>query len=241
MYWGQLGPMLGAFLICAWTALRRQRFTAAGILLVPLMLKAHLLLVPIALLAVVSLRNQRYTVIVAVAGVALALVAASFLIAPDWLPRWREQGAPITSQTFSLFDTAVARLGDSLQWLQGAGLVAGVAAVFFRYRKLRSVPPHILGEATLLTAFFSPYLWYHDLSNLLPCIVWVASILWTVRGGPLLIILLGVVNGWAMHWYLPGPPFVLRYLIFATLLVIAWRGAVFHHAHRRHHDLPAGT
>ncbi len=67
-YWGQMGPVVGAFLIFAWVAQRQNKQVAAGLLLLPLLIKPHLVFLSLGLMLVVALRQHQWKLIATFSG-----------------------------------------------------------------------------------------------------------------------------------------------------------------------------
>lgn len=221
MFHGQMGPMLGALLIYAWHAQRRGHTLAAGTLLVPLMLKPHLLFVAVSLIFLVALRRRQWGVFVSFSGMLGALLIFLFALEPNWLQAWRGQGAPIAWQTLSLLD--MIHTGFALpEWVKIIGLPLGVALAVWRYRHVQVITPYLLAEASLLSILLSPYIWPHDLSVLLAPGLWLASWNWRVLATRLLFLSQIVLNLWPTLLITNSLP---RYLVYLTCFLIWWTWA----------------
>ena len=180
MRWGQVTPVLAALLIYAWAAQRNGRHTAAGILLVPVLLKPHLFLVALALMLLVALRQRQWRMLGSFVGMGLFLSGCAFLLDPQWLANWLKEGSPSGWLTFSLWDMGSV-LFDLPGWFQFVGIPLGLCLTLWRYRHTREVTPHLIGEAMLLSILFSPYVWSHDVVVLMPAAVCIASQFWGLR------------------------------------------------------------
>ncbi|MBA3533302.1 MAG: hypothetical protein H0T73_15385 [Ardenticatenales bacterium] len=218
--WGQPTLLLGAFLIYAWQAQRRGQQVAAGILLIPLLLKPHLLFIVLGLIGVVAIRNQQWRLIGTGIGGVLALGVVAFLLDPHWLPNWLAQGAPIAWETTALSDMIRVHLDlPPIARFYGVGL--GLLLAGWRYRGVTDISPHTLAEATLLSSLCAPYLWYHDTVVLLPVVIWIAAISWTWPLASLLLLQMAL-NAWLFYSEYIGAMDSSRYLLYLVLLLGWW-------------------
>lgn len=183
---GQVSPLLGALLVFAWHLQRQGHHAATGVLLVPMLLKPHLLFIAQALLVVVALRRRAWMTLATAIGLSALLVLIAFLLEPDWVNKWRAQGAPIDWQTFSLWDLAQFQW-HLPSWFQFVGVLLFGGLAVWRYRSVTVVTPRLLAESTLLSFLGSPYAWSHDITVLLPTVLWIAGTLWQ-RGPRILLI-----------------------------------------------------
>lgn len=193
--WGQPTPFLVACLIYTWNAQRHGKGVAAGLLLIPLLLKPHLFIATITLIMVASFRRRNFRLTLALVGGVVILTTMLYIVEPDWYQGWRSQGLS-NALTLSLSDIIVnwAGLPESAQLL--AFPIGGLVAIV-RYRHASWIVPARLGEATILSALFSPYLWPHDLILLTPAALVMAGRLWS-RGWRLPLTLPAIL------WWLPA-------------------------------------
>jgi hypothetical protein len=224
MFWGQITPVLGAFIIYAWLAQRRGRHAAAGILLVPLLLKPHLLYIAAMLLLLVALRRRWWSTWIVGGGFAAILVLVAFVLDPNWVRGWTTQGSPTEWQSLAVWD--VLKTGFSLpEWIQYLGMLIGLLVGLYRYRNVTEATPRLLGEATLLSVLFNPYLWHHDVTVTAPAALLIAARLW--HWHPLLRwALLGMtaLNLWLMPFSYLSVKFLPYMVLYLTLwLWTGWR------------------
>lgn len=176
-YWGQPTPFLVACLIYAWNAQRRGKGAAAGFLMIPLLLKPHLFIAALILLVVVSIRCRNRSQLVALVGGVASLFVMLYVAEPNWYSEWRSQGLS-DALTLALSDLIVAWFGlpESVQLLS---LPLGALIALLRYHNTNTITPTVLGEALILSAIFSPYLWPHDLILLTPTALVMTGRLWS--------------------------------------------------------------
>lgn len=215
--WGQFGPLIGAFLIYIWLAIRQGRYIAAVLLLVPLLIKIHLVLLPTLFLAFCLLRARHWSAIVAGAAFIFSLMLAATLFDANWLEGWLAQGTPLRWVSSSPLDV-FSMLLDLPDWFALVGSVVGNGLLFLtlvpRPLTLQTWVRSIVG-AVIVT----PYLWHHDPTVLLAPFLWMSSVLWNQRGGRLYLVPLLVFNLFQMAQLMPL--WGLSYLVF--FLTIYWR------------------
>lgn len=211
MYWGQIPPVLTAFLIYAWVAQRQGRLVAAGVLLTPLLLKPHLLFIAILLILVVALRRRHWPLLVSFTGAQTFLLISSFIIDPTWVQGWIGQGTPGEWITLSLADMIRVEFVRS-GWVRSIGILIGTLIALWRYRHVQEITPRLLGEAALLSILFSPYVWNHDVVVLLPTALWLASYGWQNARLRVLLLVQAPLNVWLIFWADWSVPHYLLYL-----------------------------
>lgn len=216
MFWGQVTPLLAAFIIYAWLAQRRGHHAAAGVLLVPILLKPHLLLIAIGLILLVALRHRQWPLLGSFGGLTLALVVIAFALDPQWVRGWAEQGSPIEWQSFSLTDVLKSAF-DLPDWFQFLGIPLAALVTLLRYHRVQAITPRLLAESALLSIAFSPYLWHHDIMVILPAALWVGAELWA-RGMRLPLAAQTALNVWLM----PPAYLSIRFLPYMILFLSLW-------------------
>ncbi|MBA3532311.1 MAG: DUF2029 domain-containing protein [Ardenticatenales bacterium] len=216
MFWGQVTPLLGAFMVYAWLAQRKNHQVAAGVLLVPILLKPHLLFIAIGLLLLVALRRGQWAMILSFTGFTSLLVIIAFVLDPTWVTGWITQGSPVHWQSVSLWDL-IKSARELPGWIQFTGIPIGILIGLVRYWNVREVSLRLLGEATLLSTLFNPYLWHHDILVMLPAALWIGSVLWNREMRPLMVFLC-VFSLWAMPWLV----FSIAFLPYMAMFIALW-------------------
>lgn len=176
MHAGQPTPFLAACVVFAWLAQRRDSPLAAGILIVPLLLKPHVFSVSVVGLTIPYVRRREWQPILVIATGVLLLTAVLTVMEPTWFSGWRTQGLA-EAPTLSLWDRGSAALGLP-EWAALAGLPLGVLVGLWRYRHVSILSARMVGEASILSVLCSPYLWNHDVVVLLPSALWLATEMW---------------------------------------------------------------
>ncbi len=189
---GQMLGMMSAFLLLAGVAARRGRSTAAGLLLLPVLLKPQVVLATGALVVCITLRRRDWRLLGASLGMLLLLAVATFRLDPAWPSRWLGQGSPVEWPTFAPLHMAVILLGLPIPWLL-AGSALGLLAALWHYRKDERLTFHRLGESTILSLLIAPYAINVELLILLPATLWLLGQLWQ-QGRRWLVILFILVS-----------------------------------------------
>jgi hypothetical protein len=216
LFYGQLPLLLVALLVFAWHAQRKGQHAAAGILLVPLLFKPHLVIISAGLLVLVALRQRAWSFFLAPAGVAALLLSTAFLLDPAWIQGWRAQGPPLGLMSMSFWDALQwATLLPSWSQFTGVFLLGGWA--LWRYRNVRTVTPRGFAEASLLSLLAAPYGYTFDVVMLLPAVIYMGS-RFAQRGMVLALVPLALFNLWlvADSWVLA------RYFSYLVLVVASW-------------------
>lgn len=216
MFWGQVTPLLGAFIVYAWLAQRRGAQVAAGLLLVPILLKPHLLFVSVGLLLLVALRRRQWALLGTFGGMTGLLLIIAFALDPHWIEGWTSQGTPVHWQSFSLWDVLKTARGLP-GWIQFAGLPLGVLVGLWRYYRVEVVTLRLLGESMILSLLFNPYLWHHDILVALPTALWIGGALWHRRA----LWLMGLLCLFSL-WAMPFDHLSWRFLPYMALFLVLW-------------------
>ena len=93
---------------CTWLALYHQRDWLAGICLGLLIVKPHVIVLPLALLLIYALYHRRFKIILGCGGVVLGLVGGSFLAFPTWPGGFLANVQRYSSYNSHLFNDAPA-------------------------------------------------------------------------------------------------------------------------------------
>lgn len=175
-YWGQPTPFLTACLIYAWHAQRNDRPVATGLLMLPILLKPHLFVVSLTLLGIRAIKLRQWSTPMVVAVILFLLAAALTILDPLWLNGWRSQGIS-GATTVAPWDvvTYFVALPVSFQLL---AIPLGGLFGLIRYWNVDRVTAGVLGEATLFSVLFSPYLLKHDIIVMVPAVLWLSARLW---------------------------------------------------------------
>jgi hypothetical protein len=214
--YGQLGLFLAAALIFAWQAQRRGHNAAAGILLVPLLVKPHIVLLPLAVILLVALRRRAWATFLSFGVVLLMLAAIITLLSPTWFNAWRSQGVPAAWSSVSPWDI-VQGFNDWPQWTQFLGLFLIGPVTLWRNRHVAEISPARLGALTLLSMVASPYNFTFDAVMLLPGALCIAGILWR-SAFRLLLFVHTALNVLMMPWDF----YLALYLSYLIIFVALW-------------------
>ena len=176
-WFGNVSGVLGALVIYAWLAQRRDQPILTGILLTPLLIKPQLVFAALVLLLLEAWHRRHFRTFAAFGGTLILLSLLTFLFDPNWLNGWLNKGMPLDTLTFALLDV-VARGLALPEWMPLLGFPLGALIIFMRHRQTGQISPALLGEAVLLSVLFSPYIWTKDIDVLLPASLWLCSQLW---------------------------------------------------------------
>lgn len=222
--YGQMALLLVALVVFAWEAQRRGQPGAAGVLLVPVLLKFHLFLLVLPLLVWVALRRGWWQMLVAFGGVLLVLLLLATVLTPNWFFLWRDLAQAWEWVSLSPWDVAQAKLGLP-PWFQFVGVALVGAIALWRYRMVRAISPKALGEAGLLSLLAAPFAYSFDAAILMPAALWIGSALWHHRALRVMLVPHILLNLWLMPFEF-NLFLYLGYLgIFVALWLINRRGA----------------
>jgi len=173
---GQITPVLLASLTAFLLLLRSQRHFLAGVVLLGLGFKPHLLYLLFLAIVLWVLQQRAWKVLLGAALAYGTAAAAAFALNPNSADYLRHTvGAAI--ETSSGVGGALRSLfGMQHQWLQFLPCLFG-AAWFFPYwiKHRRSWDWQIhLPLLLVISVASSPYCWYHDFILILPALIWLA-------------------------------------------------------------------
>lgn len=196
--YGQLSSIFAAFLIFGWALQRKGHHTAAGVILVPLLFKPHLVTVSLGLILWVALRLRAWRFFLAFGGMVLALTVVAFLLEPAWLAGWQKQGPPLAWLSVSLWDVAQMATGFPI-WFQFTGVILLGGWTLWRHRHAKTITPHILAEVSLLSILAAPYGYNFDTVVILPTMIYIGSKLWHwQQNSRLLLVPLVLLSAWLL-------------------------------------------
>lgn len=225
--YGQAALLLVALVVFAWEAQRRGQPVAAGVLLVPVLLKFHLFLLVFLLFGLVALRQPgRERMAGAFLGVLLLLLLLATVLTPGWFFLWRDLAQAWEWISLSPWDVAQAKLRLP-PWFQFVGVASIGLFALWRYYAARTISPKLLGEASLLSLLAAPFAYSFDAPILMPAALWIGSTLWHHRTLRFMLIPHTLLNLWLMPFEF-NLFLYLSYLgIFVALWVINRRGSGF--------------
>jgi hypothetical protein len=176
-WFGNVSGVLGALAVFAWLAQRRGHPALTGVLLVPMLIKPHLIFVAVALLLLESWRRQQFITVATFGGTLIVLSLATFLLDPNWLTGWLNKGLPLDTLTNAPLDV-LARALALPEWAPLLGVPLGGGIIFVRHRQTGEITPSLLGEAAILSVLLAPYFWVKDIDILMPAALWMCSRFW---------------------------------------------------------------
>ena len=186
LIYGQVGLWLAAWVVLFFAAARAGRHVAAGLCLVPLLVKPHLfLLCAVPGLVWLGRRRERWVAVAAFAAGALGVVVASQIVWPHSLEYWwsglgHDQGARAGVAAESLRQPTLAvwvRLalleltGRNSTWPAGAVVVAGLGAVALGYARREIDWPRDGPLVLCWSLLAAPYCWVPDQCLGLPAVL----------------------------------------------------------------------
>ncbi len=211
---GQLSSFIAACLVFTWYLQRKERHAAAGILIVPLLLKPHLVSLAAVLLVWQAWRRRAWPFFLSAAACLLLLVLVSFLVDPRWLTGWRAQGPPLLWLTQAPFDV-FQFFTKAPNWLQFIGIALVGPWFLWHHRAVPTIDPQLLAKTLLVSILIAPYGYNFDTTMLLPTALFIGSQLWQ-RNQKALLALCTLLNVWLVPFHME----IFRY--FAYLLLVVW-------------------
>lgn len=176
---GQITLLVTFFLLAGMLSLQRGRDIVAGLLLIPVTVKPHLLFVVFIALAYWIIQNKRWKIAASGTGGFAGLLALTEGLSPGIFTHWQQMDfSPLIFKTSTIItpirEYLLSNTGKVPDWpVMAVPLVVALIALGWLLIKRPVISwEYWLSPLLAISLFFAPYAWFHDYSLL--CIMQMA-------------------------------------------------------------------